>query len=127
AESLQGQLASVDQQAMTEYADFRRYLGLIEEEAYRCKEITGSLLQFVRDPGSRREPTDLNAVVLKTVELLTRQSRFAASHVATDLDPALPPVAVNEGQLRQGGLGLAANALEATEGRRAWTIRSRRG
>ena len=23
---------------------------LIEEEAYRCKEITGSLLQFVRDP-----------------------------------------------------------------------------
>jgi len=127
AESLQGQLASVDQQAMTEYADFRRYLGLIEEEAYRCKEITGSLLQFVRDPGSRREPTDLNAVVLKTVELLTRQSRFAASHVATDLDPALPPVAVNEGQLRQVCLGLASNALEAMEGRGALTIRSRVG
>src|SRR5262249_30514226 len=25
--------------------EFRHYLGLIEEEAYRCKEITGSLLQ----------------------------------------------------------------------------------
>src|SRR5437899_10128106 len=50
--------------------DFRHYLGLIEEEAYRCKEITGSLLQFVREPGSRRAPTDLNALVVKTLELL---------------------------------------------------------
>jgi two-component system, NtrC family, sensor kinase len=127
AESLQGQLGAVDQRAMAEYADFRHYLGLIEEEAYRCKEITGSLLQFVRDPGSRREPTDLNAVVVKAVELLARQSRFAASQVATDLDPALPPVAVNEGQLRQVCLGLASNALEAMEGRGTLTVRSRVG
>jgi two-component system, NtrC family, sensor kinase len=127
AESLQGQLGAADQRALAENADFRRYLGLIEEEAYRCKEITGSLLQFVRDPGSRREPTDLNAVVVKTVELLAHQSRFAASQVATDLDPALPPVAVNEGQLRQVCLGLASNALEAMEGRGTLTIRSRVG
>ena len=126
AESLQGQLGSVDQRALAEHADFRHYLGLIEEEAYRCKEITGSLLQFVRDPGSRREPTDLNAVVLKAVELLAHQSRFAASRVTTDLDPALPPLAVNEGQLRQVCLGLASNALEAMEGRGMLTIRSRR-
>ena len=80
----------------------------------------------MRDPGSRREPTDLNAVVLKAVELLAHQSRFAASRVTTDLDPALPPLAVNEGQLRQVCLGLAANALEAMEGRGTLTIRSRR-
>jgi two-component system NtrC family sensor kinase len=110
---------------MAEVGDFRHYLGLIEEEAYRCKEITGSLLQFVRDPGSRREPTDLNGAVLKAVELLSHQSRFAASRVATDLDPMLPPVAANEGQLRQVCLGLASNALEAMDGRGTLTIRSR--
>jgi len=126
AESLQGQLGAVER-AMTESTDFRHYLGLIEEEAYRCKEITGSLLQFVRDPGSHREPTDLNSIVVKAVELLARQKRFTGSHVVTDLDVALPPVAVNEGQLRQVCLGLASNALEAMEGRGTLTVRSRVG
>jgi two-component system, NtrC family, sensor kinase len=125
AESLQGRLGHGDAATTAAADDFRHYLGLIEEEAYRCKEITGSLLQFVRDPGSRRDPTDLNGVVLKAVELLARQSRFAASRVTTELDPALPPVAANEGQLRQVCLGLASNALEAMDGRGILTIRSR--
>jgi two-component system NtrC family sensor kinase len=43
----------------------------------------------------------------------------------TELDQALPPVAANEGQLRQVCLGLAANALEAMEGRGVLTVRSR--
>jgi signal transduction histidine kinase len=45
--------------------------------------------------------------------------------VATDLDPTLPSVAANEGQLRQVCLGLASNALEAMDGRGTLTIRSR--
>jgi signal transduction histidine kinase/putative methionine-R-sulfoxide reductase with GAF domain len=107
-------------------ADFRHYLGLIEEEAYRCKEITGSLLQFVREPGSRRSPTDLNALIRKARALLSHQSRFSDRHIAEELDPELPLVTANEGQLRQVFLGLAANALEATEGGGVLTIRSRR-
>jgi two-component system NtrC family sensor kinase len=106
--------------------DFRDYLGLIEEEAYRCKEITSSLLQFVRDPGSRRTPTDLNGLVEKTVELLSHQSRFSGRRFAQELDPELPVVTVNEGQLRQVFLGLASNALEAMDDRGTLTIRSRR-
>jgi signal transduction histidine kinase len=105
--------------------DFRHYLGLIEEEAYRCKEITGSLLQFVREPGGRRAPVDLNALVLKTLELLSRQSRFVGRRFVTELDPALPSVVVNEGQLRQVFLGIAANALEAMGPEGALTVRSR--
>jgi signal transduction histidine kinase len=107
--------------------DFRHYLGLIEEEAYRCKEITGSLLQFVREPGSRRAATDLNALVTKTLELLSRQSRFGGRRFVTELDPALPPVTVNEGQLRQVFLGIAANALEAMGPDGTLTVHSRRG
>src|SRR6267143_6559222 len=63
AESLQGRLGEGDPARAAELDDFSHYLRLIEEEAFRCKEITGSLLQFVRDPGSRRAPTDLNALV----------------------------------------------------------------
>ncbi len=106
--------------------DFRRYLGLIEDEAYRCKEITASLLHFVREPGSRRAATDLNALVTKTIELLSHQSRFKERRFLTELDPALPPVTANEGQLRQVFLGIAANALEAMGDQGTLRIRSRR-
>jgi two-component system NtrC family sensor kinase len=107
------------------FKDFPSYLALIEEEAYRCKEFTGSLLRFVRDPGSRRGPTDVNALVDKTLELLRHQPRFAASELVIALDPALPPVVANEGQLRQVFLGIAANALEAMDGRGRLTVRTR--
>jgi two-component system NtrC family sensor kinase len=109
-----------------EIEEFRQYLGLIEEEAYRCKEITASLLQFVREPGSRRVPTDLNALVLKTIDLLSHQSRFKDRQFASALDPELPLVTLNEGQLRQVFLGIAANALEAMSGEGTLHVRSRR-
>ena len=69
------------------FKDFPAYLGLIEEEAYRCKEITGSLLQFVRDPGSRRVSAEVNVLIEKALELLSHQPRFAESRLVTDLDP----------------------------------------
>jgi len=126
SESLLSRLGESDSATLSEPGEFRHYLRLIEEEAYRCKEITGSLLHFVRDPGSQRTATDLNGVVVKAAELLSHQSRFARSRVVTELDPELPPVAANEGQLRQVCLGLASNALEAMEGKGTLTVRSRR-
>ena len=126
AEALLARTREASLARMPAIDDFRHYLGLIEEEAYRCKEITGSLLQFVREPGSRRAPLDLNALIVKTVELLSRQSRFAGRSVTTELDPALTPVTVNEGQLRQVFLGIAANALEAMGPDGTLTVRSRR-
>src|SRR5213078_1664616 len=57
AESLQSRLKEGALAGRAELADFPSYLGLIEEEAYRCKEITSSLLQFVRESGGRRTPT----------------------------------------------------------------------
>jgi signal transduction histidine kinase/putative methionine-R-sulfoxide reductase with GAF domain len=117
-ESALAKLAAMD--------EFRQYLGLIEEEAYRCKEITGSLLHFVREPGSRRAATDLNGLVMKTIDLLSHQHRFKDRRFTTALDPGLPMVTVNEGQLRQVFLGIAANALEAMAGEGTLHLRSRR-
>jgi signal transduction histidine kinase len=125
AESLRSRLRESPLAGHPELAEFAGYLALIEEEAFRCKEITGSLLQFVREPGHRRAETDVNALVHKTIELLSHQSRFADSQFATDLEPGLPLLVVNEGQFRQVFLGLASNALEAMEGRGRLTIRTR--
>jgi signal transduction histidine kinase/GAF domain-containing protein len=126
AESLQGRLKEGALAGRPELADFPTYLGLVEEEAYRCKEITSSLLQFVRDPGSRRAPTDVNGLVLKTIELISHQARYAEGVFATELDEGLPEITANEGQLRQVFLGLASNALDAMDGHGRLTIRTRR-
>jgi two-component system NtrC family sensor kinase len=126
AEALKERAQDPELSALEGFKDFPGYLSLIEEEAYRCKEITGSLLQFVREPGSRRAPTDVSGLVEKTLELLSHQSRFALSRLVTELHPALPLVVANEGQLRQVFLGLSANALEAMEGGGTLTVRTRR-
>ncbi|SRR6266540_2056276 len=126
AEALKERAAEPALRDLDAFKDFPTYLSVIEDEAYRCKEITGSLLQFVRDPGSRRAAADLNALVEKALELLSHQSRFAESRLETDLDPALPDVVANEGQIRQVFLGLAGNALEAMDGRGRLTVRTRR-
>lgn len=108
------------------FKDFPGYLSLIEEEAYRCKDITGSLLHFVRDPGRRRVPTDLNVLVDKVLGLIGHQSRYAQSRLERRLDAELPDVVVNEGQLRQVFLGLASNALDAMDGRGTLIVSTRR-
>ena len=126
AESLAARLKENVLAGRSELADFPGYLALIEEEAFRCKEITGSLLQFVREPGHRRAPTDVNTLVHKTIELLSHQSRFVDSRFVTELDSELPRLVINEGQFLQVFLGLASNALEAMEGRGRLTIRTRR-
>src|SRR5205807_8147445 len=73
AESLLERTRDLTPEAMGGIGDLRGYLATIEEEAYRCKEITGTLLQFVREPGSHREPVDVTTLVARSVELLTHQ------------------------------------------------------
>jgi signal transduction histidine kinase len=125
AESLLARLPDAGMADPDLRSDFQQYLSTIEQEAYRCKEITGSLLQFVREPGSRRVPTDLNPVVQKSIELLAHQSRFGNARFVTDLARDLPAVTVNEGQILQVLLGLAANALEAMDGGGTLMVRTR--
>ena len=48
---------------------FGRYLRMIQEEAFRCKNITERLLAFSRTGERRREPTDLARVVQSVLEV----------------------------------------------------------
>ncbi len=124
AEGLLDRLRDEGLAAVEGIADFREYLRIIEEEAYRCKEITSGLLQFVRDPGRGREPVDLNALVAKALALVSHQPRFRNLTLRREAASAVPPVLGNEGQLRQVFLSLLLNALEATPGQGIVTVRT---
>ena len=124
AEGLLDRLRGPDLQAVEGIADFAEYLRIIEEETYRCKEITGALLQFVREPGRAREPVDLNAALEKALALVSHQPRFRSLTLRKDLASGLAPARVNEGQIRQVFLALLLNALEATPGEGTLTVRT---
>ncbi len=108
------------------FQDFPGYLTMIEEEAYRCKEITESLLQFVREPGTRRARVELGPLIERTIELIRHQARFEARRVVTELAGDLPPVLANDGQLRQVFLTLLVNGLEAMPQGGTLTVRAGR-
>ncbi len=124
AEGLLDRASDPSLQALPAFKDFSDYLAVIEEEAYRCKEITGGLLQFVRAEGGEREPTDINHLLEKSLEPTMHQPRFSGLTLRFDLAPHLPRIATNQNRLRQVFLALAVNALEACSGKGVLTIRT---
>ena len=112
--------------AQPAFQEFPDYLSVIEEEAYRCKEITGSLLQFVRAEGGDREPTDINHLLEKSLEPTSHQPRFSGLALHFELDPHIPFLQINQNRLRQAFLALAVNALEACGGNGRLTVRTLR-
>src|SRR5438445_358640 len=97
--------------------------GSLEAEIALAGET--KIFRLTSAPFEALEERITHAVVL--VEDITRakRPRFAEGRFVTELDQALPAVAVNEGQIRQVFIALASNALEAMEGRGRLTVRSR--
>jgi signal transduction histidine kinase len=124
AEGLLDRASDASLQAQPAFQDFPEYLAVIEEEAYRCKEITGSLLQFVRAEGGDREPTDINHILEKSLEPTSHQPRFSGLALHFELDPHIPILQINQNRLRQVFLALAVNALEACRGKGRLTVRT---
>ncbi len=105
----------------------REYLDIIESEVSRCTNIVDGLLDFSRAgrSGDGVEPTDLNALLERTLFLLKHHQRFRRLEVVRDLDADLPPVRGNEERLIQAAMAILLNAADATGGRGTVTIRTR--
>lgn len=101
-------------QAVDSFKNFPRYLKTIDEEIFRCKRIIGALLDFSRARRPEVRDTDLNALAEKARDLVGHRMRQKQVELALALDPALPRVAADDGQIRQVLLALLINALDAT-------------
>jgi signal transduction histidine kinase/CheY-like chemotaxis protein len=84
----------------------------IDDAAGRAAELTRQLLAFSRRQVLRPETTSLNEVVADTLKLLARLIGMDIE-ITTDLEPALPSIVVDRGQVGQVILNLAVNAREA--------------
>jgi two-component system NtrC family sensor kinase len=91
-----------------------KYLKMIQEEAFRCKEITERLLEFSRTGERRREPTDLAELVQSVLDMAQHLQNRKGKQVA--FEPPGPVIAwVNSQEIKSVVLNLVVNALDSME------------
>jgi len=113
AESLEGRVDALAADE-SDAAVVRRYLALIQSEAFRCKGITEKLLDFSRLGEVRRQATALVGVVADVAEMLRHVGRFAGRTIAIE-EGADVLVMVNPQEIKQVVLNLLVNALDSIE------------
>lgn len=104
--------------------DLREYLGLIRDEAFRCKTITNGLLDFSRLRAGQRVPVDMTEIIKATARLVTHQQRGADIQIVIEAAAGLPRVAGDVGQLQQAVVALATNAIDAMPDGGTLTLRA---
>jgi len=97
-------------------------LSRIVQEAGRCKEIVKSLLEFARQTEPKMEPIDINRAITDGLFFLENQALFHNIRIIKKLDPFLPFVKGNAGQLKQVFMNIIVNAAEAMHGSGTLTI-----
>lgn len=85
----------------------------IYQEAERASAILRQLLLTARESQPERKKVSLNQIVLRTMELQRFGSAAERIRIEMDLDPALPFVNGDAGQLQQVLMNLIGNARQA--------------
>lgn len=101
-------------QSVDSFKNFKRYLKTIQDEVFRCKRIMTALMDFARARKPEIRRTEINALVERAADLVAHQMRLQQVTLELRLDPALPAVQADDGQLRQVLLALLMNAMDAT-------------
>ncbi|MBI5905568.1 MAG: HAMP domain-containing protein [Deltaproteobacteria bacterium] len=98
-------------------------LGKVVEETRKMEQIVRGLLSVASPAGGREGATDVNAVVRRTVEMLSFRNLFREVEVRLELDD-VPGAAILEDRFRQVLLNLAINAVDAMSGKGRMTVRT---
>ena len=106
-----------DLATVAEERSWNFYLEEIVRQALRCKAITRGLLDLSRQRRARREPCDVNALVERSVLLVSQREEARDVSLQTTLDAKIGEVATDEVLVRQIIDNLLTNALDAVEGR----------
>lgn len=96
----------------------QHYLRMIQDEAFRCKEITERLLDFSRMGEVKRQSTELRDLVQGVIDMVGHLGKYHNKQV--ELLPGEPVIAaVNSQEIKQVVLNLLTNGLDSvgSEGR----------
>ena len=91
-----------------------KYLKMIQEEAFRCKEITQKLLAFSRGGERKREQTDLAEIVQGVLDVVQHLQNCKGKQLIFEGREVIPAW-VNSQEIKQVFLNLVVNALDSME------------
>jgi signal transduction histidine kinase len=91
-----------------------KYLKMIQEEAFRCKEITQKLLEFSRSGERRREATDLGELIQSVLDITQHLQNHKGKRIVLQA-PTKVTAWVNAQEVKSVVLNLVVNALDSME------------
>jgi signal transduction histidine kinase len=89
------------------------YLSKMEAELVRSTELVQNLLNFARQSTPELQSVNLNTVVNHALDLVSHSVEEQEIRVFNELDPLLPEITADPGQLQQVCLNLIINAIQA--------------
>ena len=89
-------------------------LGLIQSEAFRCKGITGRLLDFSRLSHTERSRENVGSLVQKVVSMVAKVGEYRCKTIETSIDQDVF-AHCNAQEIQQVVLNLVCNALESVD------------
>ncbi len=90
--------------------EVRRDLEIIYSEAQRAAKVVQNLLTFARRREPKKEHSNINDIVQKTLELRAYELQTGNIEVVTDLAPNLPEIMVDFHQIQEVFLNIVLNA-----------------
>jgi two-component system, NtrC family, sensor kinase len=99
-----------------------RYLKMIQQEAFRCKQITERLLEFSRGGEKRREPTDLEVIIRAVLDVVQHLQNGKGKEIVFEAGSRVIAW-VNAQEIKSVVLNLVVNALDNMDEGGRLTIR----
>ena len=88
----------------------------IIKQTLRCKKIVSELLEFSRQSIGKESAFELEKLIDTCLNLLTKQAAFQDIRVIKEIEPGIPTMLGDMGQLQQVFTNLFINASDAMEG-----------
>jgi PAS domain S-box-containing protein len=117
--------AEILQREMEEDNAGLQHLEEIINQTLRCKEIVTRLLEFSRQSLGQKTLVDINDIISRCVKLIGNQVLFHNIEINLALNPDLPQIFADPGELQQVFTNLFLNAADAMKGLGTITITSR--
>lgn len=113
SESLERRLMEMFGKSGADTEVVSKYLRMIQQEAFRCKQITQKLLDFSRS-GGRREPTELSGLITDVLEVAQHLPNARGKRLV--FQPAEAVMAIVSGpDIKSVVLNMVVNALDSME------------
>ncbi|MDI6854938.1 MAG: ATP-binding protein [Deltaproteobacteria bacterium] len=98
-----------------EQPELREKLNIIQAEVRRLEDFLGDLRDFTRPTQPAKENINLNEVIQEVHRLMEGEAQKRNIIISEHLDPHLPKLEADPGQMKQVLLNLIKNSLEAMD------------